>query len=151
VNHRHFGLEPGERLVEYGTIQTPWQLRNAANEVKSCIAPKTWAFHGETLMPTEFKFSPDSEAAQSIEVPIDFLGELRGYLEAHGLTNLLGISTYPDNEIDPRTVFELTVGRVSMIVPNNRFPDETVVHVGWFFDESGAKVARDCLKCSWHT
>ncbi|OCL07888.1 hypothetical protein AOQ84DRAFT_389217 [Glonium stellatum] len=150
VNHRHFELQSGERLVEYGAVQTPWQLHNAAADVKARVTPKTWAFFEDKLIPTEFKYATGVEAVQPIHVPAEFLNEFRAYIDAKNLTSRLGISTRSDDAWDPQSMFELTVGRVSIIVPNEQFPEHDVTHVGWFFDADGAKVARDCIRCFAH-
>jgi hypothetical protein len=74
INHRHFELMSWERLIEYASVQTPWQLRSADGKAKARIAAKPWAFLEDELVPTEFTFATDPEDAQPVQMPEGFRG-----------------------------------------------------------------------------
>jgi hypothetical protein len=151
LNHRHFLLQQGERLVEYGNVQTPMQLSSASPDMMARVVPKTWGFFDGSLVPFEFKFASSAEALRPTFAPSQFLSDLQSYLDTNGLASRFGILSRVDHhDFDPQGYFEMTVGRVSMMVPNEDFPDKDITHVAWFFDENGAKIAKDCYRCEGH-
>ncbi|KAF2175189.1 hypothetical protein K469DRAFT_702879 [Zopfia rhizophila CBS 207.26] len=148
LNHRHFDLEPGESLVESGAIATPWPLRDASDALRANIAAKTWAFLDDKLVPFEFSFPATAEDFKSNHVPSQFIDELGAFLHAHDLTSRFGLTLLPkDMSTESGSLYETTIGRVSVQLPKNDSSPEEIVDVGWKFDALGRKIVRLCVRC----
>jgi hypothetical protein len=149
LNHRHFHLQPGESVVEYGDVTTPWTLKEAPDAVKAGISGKTWAFFEEGLRPTEFSYSASGGQTYLNTVSSEFVDELGTYLRNHELQGRFGLTALYKHE-DPEAmkgVYETTMGRVSIQVPKGDDPPDGTVEVAWKFDENGRRAVWGCLKC----
>jgi len=149
LNHRHFGLEPGECVVECGAVATPWPLRDASDALKANIAAKTWAFFDDKLVPFEFSFPATAERFESNTVPSQFVNELGAFLSAHSLTSRFGITVLPKDMSteESQSMYETTIGRVSVLVPKDDSSGEQTADVGWKFNAFGNKIVRECVFC----
>ena len=147
LNHHHFLLQPGESLVEYGDVATPWQLSGLdAKALRDGISGKTWAFFGDKLLPIEFRYSPNK--TQPPAVPVEFVEELGNYLHNHDLANRFGITLCDtDRAVNNRSMYETTVGQVSVQVPRDTTDSEDIVWVAWKFSHDGRKVVLGCKLC----
>ncbi|KAH8878716.1 hypothetical protein GQ53DRAFT_81783, partial [Thozetella sp. PMI_491] len=56
--HRHFELQPGERLVDYGGTSVPWHLGKISKDIRPC----NWALGDDVIRPYEFRYSPGPDA-----------------------------------------------------------------------------------------
>lgn len=159
---------PGERVVEYGNVSTPWPVPDngvvTGRLFNGVTVPRTWKFIDGNLEPTEYGFNVEGEELyDSAPIPEPFIEDTRSFLVDNGLEDILGICTMGTSN-DARV--EKTIGRVSITVPM-----DTVVGGGsplvrshmndmnefteavWSFDciagmeSSVFKLARFCLWC----
>lgn len=156
--HNHFKIDPGERVVEYGNVSTPWQVPANGNVFGGVTVPRSWRFLEGELQAYEYGFNINGdEMYDTEEVPEDFARQVGGFLTDNGLADILGICTM-DGDDGGRV--EKTVGRVSVTVPVRRGGDGNGVEdlhgnieAVWSFDckrglESAVmKLARVCLNC----
>lgn len=163
--HHHFEIGPGEKVVEYGNVSTPWVVpddnRIVGRLFTGFAVPRSWRFQDGNLRPYEYGFNVEGENLYDTrELPPRFVEDVKTFLEANGLDDTLGLCTMGTSN-DARV--EKTIGRVSITVPM-----ETVVQTGpplvrshmndyteavWSFDciagveSSVIKLARYCLWC----
>jgi hypothetical protein len=89
LNHRHFDLEPGEKLFERENIATPWLLDGALEYFTIPFIGPTWTFIDGDLLLYEYIYCGDS-AEEQLQPPFDFTHELHAMLIAHNLVGRLG-------------------------------------------------------------
>ncbi|KIM41075.1 hypothetical protein M413DRAFT_28156 [Hebeloma cylindrosporum] len=89
--HRHFDMEPSERLVELNNISTPWDETDAQS-IGGALLSHSW----DALLST---FG-------------EFLAELYAKLRALGLDKTLGLRAHPGPDFDG--LVEVTVGRANI-------------------------------------
>ncbi|KAL3468900.1 hypothetical protein BJX99DRAFT_265715 [Aspergillus californicus] len=152
LSHRHFELSSGESVVEYGNVATPWMLKTCPESIKAGISGRTWAFFDGDLRPTEFVYDPSGQdSSTAAVVPAEFVEELGAFLREHNLEDRFGLTTCSDEEIkNPeamKSMYETTMGRVSVMVPKEEDFQRDVVNVAWKFDGEGSRVSRDCFRC----
>ena len=154
--HRHFDLEPSERLVEYGRVTAPWVLDPA---LEKSVHPKSWRFIGDTMYPYEFEFDPYNKSDHGAPQPFDlgFLNDLQDILKEHELLDTFGVALAPpENKKEPCLV-EFTAGRTNVLRP---FDEDEAEYLGvealWTFscvwnpltDGDGKPQMRMCrVKC----
>ena len=150
--HRHFDMDPNEKLVEYGPVQNPWPVAADQEVVDGGdVLPKSWRMYNNELHPFEFQFMP---AAEPREVPVftkAFVDDLRAVLKTTGLDKIVGIALADKAAgSKPEDLVEITVGRNSMMVPAGKTPVQGVdgtVAAAWSFNgnaNDNAKTARWC-------
>jgi hypothetical protein len=120
LTHRHFDLQPGEQLVEYENVATPWLVSTLQPALKSRLVPKTWAYVDGDLYPYEFSFvsaaAPGS--TKPYEFKPDFLVEFRNALVKYGLEDTFGLARFPDGgPCDGVPMMEFTAGRANITIP----------------------------------
>lgn len=152
LSRRHFQLEPGESVVEYGNVATPWMVRECPQSVQAGITGRTWAFFGGELRPTEFVYDPSGQNSTAATiVPAAFVEELGVYLRENKLEDYYGLTACSDEESrNPEAMngmYETTMGRVSVTVPKGEDLPSEVVDVAWKFDGDGNRVSRACWRC----
>lgn len=116
--HRHFDLLPGERLVEYENVATPWVMSEVSPLLRGRIHAKRWAFVNDSLYPYEFNFSShpmDSE----YEFNPEFLAAFSSVLREQNLETTLGLAHTPEStwRAGNASLVEFTAGRTSVLVP----------------------------------
>jgi hypothetical protein len=89
LNHRHFDLEPGEKLVERGYIATPWLLDGAPEYIKNRIIGRTWTVIDKDILPYEYMYC-EEPVEEPLQLTSDFTHELYALLDSHGLVDQLG-------------------------------------------------------------
>jgi hypothetical protein len=119
LTHRHFDLQPGEQLVEYENVATPWLVSTLQPALKSRLVPKTWAYVDGELYPYEFSFVSATLGSNSpYEFKPDFLVEFRNALVRYGLKDIFGLARFPDGgPCEGVPMMEFTAGRANITIP----------------------------------
>ncbi|KIX10552.1 uncharacterized protein Z518_01635 [Rhinocladiella mackenziei CBS 650.93] len=127
IIHRHYDLEPGERVVELENVATPWRVPDAdkMSIFGGHIVPKNWAYLDGLLHPFEFQYRPEATNPHP-EVPClttAFVAELHHVLALHDLLGVYGLALLPENAQDETAPgrLEFTAGRANITIP---FPDK---------------------------
>ncbi|KAF5712166.1 phosphotransferase enzyme family domain-containing protein [Fusarium mundagurra] len=128
LNHRHFDMNPDERLVEYRGTSVPWtRLLDKAK-------PSSWLFAEDgNCLPYEFHYSPDAAGDES-ESPNDpkyneFIRSFNSLLHQKDAVGLFGPCVYPGDDFE---------GRVEIRANTNLHPDDAPkalvsTPAAWFF------------------
>lgn len=114
--HRHFDMANNERLVEYGTTSTPWEMNKDSDSVK----PHCWILGADGVTPYEFRYDPTGKEE---ELNIDFSDpkiqafarEFVELVDRIGGTGLFGLCTHPGEGFEGR--LEFTEGRANINIP----------------------------------
>lgn len=107
--HRHFSMEPGEKLVEYKGTSTPWDGR--LSEMKE-PQPAMWSFDKKgQLRPTEFHYS-ETEDGNFTSEDLKFIAQFKIEIDRRKLTNVFGLARYPGDNFDGSC--EFTQGRTNI-------------------------------------
>ncbi|KAI1443543.1 hypothetical protein F5Y02DRAFT_392755 [Annulohypoxylon stygium] len=157
LTHRHFPLNDGEKLVNYGPVAYPWDMNTTTDEVALEIHPSSWRFAGPgTLAPYEFEYIA---GPASPENPLDkpkiqeFLDRLGALFQEHNLTHLLGVQRL-DTVVNTEPGLEFTAERANITLPLKAAgPDgANAIDALWIFDKevptapTEARVAKTCRK-----
>lgn len=132
--HRHFDMDPEERLVEYHDVSTPWRLSNTEDPVVPAlggyIVPQNFKLEGGKSTPFEFAMQYEKPESDDDASP-EFLNDLSQVLETHNLSNVLGLRRRsPETDL----TLEVTQGRANiMVLPGKT--DEPVIEAFWTFGE----------------
>lgn len=159
--HKHFSIEEGERVVEFGHVSTPWPVPPDGRMAGGYLVPRSWRFWDDMLEPYEFGFNhPGQEEYKDVPLPSGFVERLRAFLDETNLLDVLGICIIGEDEIVGR--IEKNRGRVNFTVPASR-PEDLSVDLTpthspsvWSFDcksglnDSTIKLARACWVCPKH-
>ncbi|KAE9566761.1 hypothetical protein CGMCC3_g17072 [Colletotrichum fructicola] len=127
--HRHFDLDPNEKLVEYRGTSTPWAATVPGMEG---LHGSVWAFDKDgVLRPTEFRYS-GSEDAQLSSAAMEFVDRFKTLLKDLGLIGFLGLSRYPGDDFQGSC--EITNGRANINLEPQDYPKD-LVHIPtiWYF------------------
>lgn len=153
VNHRHMEMAPGERLVHYGKVATPWQLDAVAPAIANKLQGATWAAVDGALVPYEFRLGSETEGTRT-DFPDGFARDLAAVLDSYGLADRLGVSALDDDDVldTPLKRFECTMGTATVTM--DEMPDEVgdeTIDVFWGFDDAkeGSPIVpwRCCFRC----
>jgi hypothetical protein len=141
--HRHFAMDPSEKLVEYGLTQSPWPAATIDRVVGGHIVPKSWRIWNDELHPYEFQFLSMHEVScpKPVEFPKAFVADLQALLAKLELTNLLGVTTIDHERLQSGVeLMEITYGRNSCMVPivKSEVPKKSY-NAGWSFVEIEAE------------
>jgi hypothetical protein len=120
LTHRHFALQPGEQLVEYENVATPWLTSTLNPVLKARLVPKTWAYVEGELYAYEFSFVPAASTSdmKPYEFKQEFLAEFREALLKYGLEETFGLARFPDTgPCDGVPMMEFTAGRANVMIP----------------------------------
>ncbi|KAK2591795.1 hypothetical protein QQS21_010496 [Conoideocrella luteorostrata] len=159
--HKHFSISPGERVVEFGHVSTPWPVPADGKVAGGYVVPRSWRFWNGNLEPYEFGFNhPGQEDYEDVLLPVDFVEQLRAFLSKTNLLDVLGVCVIGAAEIVGR--IEKNRGRVNFTVPAAG-PEDLDVTVTpthspsvWSFDcksglnDATIKLARACWVCPKH-
>lgn len=119
LTHRHFALQPGEQLVEYENVATPWLTSTLNPVLKSRLVPKTWSYVDGELYAYEFSFVATGPSnSRAYDFKPEFLDEFKKALVRYGLGETFGLARFPDTgPCDGVPMVEFTVGRANITVP----------------------------------
>ncbi|KAF4445054.1 hypothetical protein FACUT_256 [Fusarium acutatum] len=159
--HKHFSIEEGERVVEFGHVSTPWPVPPDGRTAGGYLVPRSWRFWDDMLEPYEFGFNhPGQEEYKDVPLPAGFVERLRAFLAETNLLDVLGICVIGEDEVVGR--IEKNRGRVNFTVPASR-PEDLSVDLTpthspsvWSFDcksglnDATIKLARACWVCPKH-
>lgn len=159
--HKHFSINDGERVVEFGNVSTPWPVPNDGKMAGGYLVPRSWRFWDDQLEPYEFGFNhPGQEDYADFSLPAGFVEKLRSFLTEANLTEVLGICAIGSAELTGR--IEKNRGRVNFTVPAASPQDldtsmsPTHSPSVWSFDcknglnDATIKLARACWVCPKH-
>lgn len=97
--HRHFDIDPEERLTEYPGTSVPW-LENSG-DLDPRIQPSNWLLSGDgSFRPYEFHFAEDDQSDDEADIPANpqygaFIDSFQKLLYQEGLVNVFGLTRYP--------------------------------------------------------
>lgn len=130
--HRHFDMEPKERLVEYHDVSTPWVLDSNESVVPvlgGYVVPQNFKVDNGKLSPFEFAMQYDQPAGTP--VPTEFVQDLAQVLDAGDLSGVLGLrKRSPESDL----TLEVTQGRANIMV-SGKGSNMPVVEAFWTFSE----------------
>ena len=130
--HNHFFLENNEILVNIGNATVPWDITSGAKELEE-VGPCSWRFVDDGLTPYEFVHSKGTWTS-SDDIPLAFLQDFYKTIEAHNLTDVLGLCLVPGNDA---VMTEFTSGRANITLPFDIAPgDGWLVDAMWRFSEA---------------
>jgi len=148
VLHRHFDLAPNECLVEVNGVSIPWDVARARG-LEGGIAPTSWLFSADQLIPYEFKFIDRISTKEHQEDPTafpEFLDELVTALKKNRVQRYLALTVHPAPDF--RGSVEFTVGRANISLAPERITEMHTLDASFFFDpEYEAKQAKE--KCEY--
>ncbi|KAI3316737.1 hypothetical protein HD806DRAFT_421618 [Xylariaceae sp. AK1471] len=159
--HKHFTIEEGEMVVEFGHVSTPWPVPLSGKVAGGHVVPRSWRFMSGKLVPYEFGFNhPAQSEYREYDLPTGFVAEVGAFLSDAGLDDILGICAIGNAEIEGR--IEMNRGRVNFTVPPSK-PEEMDVRLVpehapsvWAFDcktglrDTTMTLARVCWVCPKH-
>ncbi|KAI1160790.1 hypothetical protein F5B18DRAFT_487071 [Nemania serpens] len=159
--HKHFTIEEGEIVVEFGHVSTPWPVPSNGKVAGGYVVPRSWRFMGGKLVPYEFGFNhPAQSEYKEYDLPTGFVEEVASFLSETHLEDVLGICAIGSAELEGR--IEMNRGRVNFTVPPSRPEDMDVKLVPehspsvWAFDcktglrDTTMTLARVCWVCPKH-
>ncbi|OAQ98534.1 hypothetical protein LLEC1_02773 [Akanthomyces lecanii] len=127
--HRHFDMDPSEKLVEYLGTSTPWAGSVAGmREPQPCM----WAFDSQGLLrPTEYRYSTMTDGTFEGN-ELEFAAKLKAELASRGLFHLFGLARYPGDNFAGSC--EFTQGRANINLHPKDYPDDLrAFSTIWFF------------------
>ncbi|KAI0202876.1 hypothetical protein F4808DRAFT_458583 [Astrocystis sublimbata] len=159
--HKHFTIQKGEMVVEFGHVSTPWPVPPNGRVAGGHVVPRSWRFIDRQLVPYEFGFNhPAQSEYQECVLPPSFVQEVAAFLSDTDLEDVLGLCVIGTAELEGR--IEMNRGRVNFTVPPSR-PEDMDVRVVpehapsvWAFDcktglrDTTMTLARVCWVCPKH-
>lgn len=158
--HRHFDIQPGERVVEFGNVSTPWMVADEERLNGGRIVPRSWRFLDGKLRAYEYGFNhPGQQDYSEADLPPAFVHEVGAFLTEASLDGVLGLNSIGGQDTGR---IELNGGRVNFTVPAVGLPvtadgevDYAAEHrpTVWSFGctkglgDTKMKLARACLWC----
>ncbi|KAI1194640.1 hypothetical protein F5X97DRAFT_346526 [Nemania serpens] len=137
--HKHFTIEEGEMVVEFGHVSTPWPVPSNGKVAGGYVVPRSWRFMSGKLVPYEFGFNhPAQSEYKEYGLPTGFVEEVATFLSNTDLEDVLGICAIGNAELEGR--IEMNRGRVNFTVPPSKPEDMDVKLVPehspsvWAFD-----------------
>ncbi len=159
--HKHFTIEEGEMVVEFGHVSTPWPVPPNGKVAGGHVVPRSWRFMSGKLVPYEFGFNhPAQSEYKEYDLPTGFVEEVAIFLSDTDLDDVIGICAIGSAEVEGR--IELNRGRVNFTVPPSKPEDMDVRLVPehapsvWAFDcktglrDTTMTLARVCWVCPKH-
>lgn len=130
--HRHFGLQPDERLVEYNGTSSPWNSEEIPGMRRP--QPSIWANCPDGYFrPTEFRYAKEQDDPFD-ELDEEFMLEFRALLDRHEVSNLFGFCRYPGDDF--AGLCEITIGNTNINLKPADWPEDLKsVDTAWFFYE----------------
>ncbi|KAE9369881.1 hypothetical protein N431DRAFT_485680 [Stipitochalara longipes BDJ] len=139
--HRHFDLEPKEKLVHFGNSSVPWNIDSQSLDSKG-IVPIAWQFLQDGLAPFEWRYvAPFERKPPSIDLTTHgpFLSKLTTVLNENQLDGIVGIYAVNDPDIDKPPMFEITTLRANINLEVNIYPDVASFETNWQFGKDEGK------------
>jgi hypothetical protein len=150
--HKHFSMDPTERLVEFHNTSTPWLIGKEKAEATfrhhdGFIVPRTFSFKNDVdglPMPYEFAFTYDEPKAFT-DAEIAFFKAFATLLVAYSLQDVIGICTL--NLQSDNFPLEITEGRANIMIKGDAVPKESVIQAVWGFspEREVAQVLTECI------
>ncbi|RXW16080.1 hypothetical protein EST38_g9774 [Candolleomyces aberdarensis] len=139
--HKHFSMDPTERLVEFHNTSTPWSIGEGNTDATlrhhdGFIVPRTFTFKDDESpdaglpMPYEFEFTYDEPKAFT-ETEMAFFKAFAALLVAYKLQDILGICLLTDANND--FPLEITEGRANIMIKGDSVPEDQVTEAVWVF------------------
>lgn len=118
LDHRHFGLEDGEKLVEVHNISWPWKTDGSEGppNIDDRIIPASWLILDDQFMPYEFKLASLTGQAAFIDLTEPntraFCDEFKQAVKEADLDGCLGLRLTPEGDFDG--TMEIQQGRANL-------------------------------------
>jgi hypothetical protein len=130
--HKHFSIQPTERLVDYHHVASPWEVGSQDTAVvpkyEGFVAPRSFRFVNGEAAPYEFSFSPTPPPMDGHE---EFFKEVACLLDRLTLVDVFGIRLLSDH--DPGLPMEVTEGTANLMMPVGSVPDSALTEALWVF------------------
>lgn len=146
--HKHFPIQPTERLVDIRNVSSPWETGDTTSatvvKYEGRIVPRSLRFVGEHVQPYEFEYSAREPTAAANDV---FLQHLSGFIHSHRLENILGLRLLESR--DPEVSVEVTEGTSNIMLPRGAVDAKQLIPAMWIFgkDEDDRCNCREyCLR-----
>ncbi|KAI8630195.1 hypothetical protein F5Y19DRAFT_474579 [Xylariaceae sp. FL1651] len=125
--HKHFTINEGEMVVEFGHVSTPWPVPPSGQVAGGHVVPRSWRFMNGRLVPYEFGFNhPAQSEYKESHLPSGFVEEVAVFLSDTCLDDVLGICAIGNAELEGR--IEMNRGRVNFTIPPSK-PEDMDVRV----------------------
>ncbi|KAL9049616.1 MAG: hypothetical protein Q9162_007132 [Coniocarpon cinnabarinum] len=153
--HRHYDIEPHERVVQHGPVMWPWDIGTTQNQVtvalngNGYVKPRAWRFAGLDNVPFEYEYTAVDKDHELTDAELDFLGEFAKEIHRLGLQDLLGIRDVQN--LDKKHTLELTVNRCNVMVDPADKPRDSMTQTLWTFSQQCQhdKVDPSCITCAY--
>lgn len=147
--HRHFDMNPNERLVEVRKTSFPIEVDVTEEPVipwhAGNIVPQVYRSMGSWLVPCEFAWE-EGEGADAFDFDDQFARRFGELLEEYGMQDLLGLCRRgPEDE--SHLSMEVTHGRVNVMVPQESIGAPEHVEAFWAYNEDGLEKAACVVVC----
>lgn len=147
--HRHFDMEPTERLVEFGNVSVPWDVTSNGEEMGK-IQPVSWRFVGGGIVPYEFTANQLGQLLEGCDYDA-FVNHLSNALQSMRLDHTFGLCRMTSSAIHGHPTMEFTSGRANVTVPDSMWAldcDSAAVEAAWQFGSQGKQpVSCRCSVC----
>ncbi|SPO05320.1 uncharacterized protein DNG_08007 [Cephalotrichum gorgonifer] len=131
--HKHFPIQPTERLVDCRNISAPWDVGDDTEAITqkydNFILPRSFRLSQGKFVPYEFDFSDTDDLLHQVDQ--EFLSQLSSLLYQHGLDHLLGIRSL-DQHSSELTV-EVTEGNMNIMIRRGIVPEDELIEALWVF------------------
>lgn len=144
--HKHFSIEPNQRLVDYRNISMPWTVKDnniLVPKYEGFIIPRTFRFYNGILAPFEFDFSP---SPASINFDSEVFPRISVLLHQHGLENVLGVRSL--DGYDPELSVEITEGKTNIMIRRGSVENSKLVEALWVFSTDDDQKCH-CREYCW--
>ncbi|PPQ83200.1 hypothetical protein CVT25_004259 [Psilocybe cyanescens] len=135
--HNHFPLKEGQRLVDYHSTATAWEVDDDVSVVSrkynGQVVPRAYMFENDDIIPYEFTFVSGSVEEDPVSGDEPFFNALNQTLTSLGLEKLFGVRDLQD--YDSEKTVEITEGEANIMLPrsNETFTDATLLEALWVF------------------
>lgn len=130
--HKHFPIQPTERLVDCRNISAPWDFGNVGatitHKYNSLILPRSFRLDQGEFVPYEFDFSNADSPPQMDQA---FLSKLSSLLYQHRLDQILGLRVLDKH--DSELTVEVTEGNINIIIRRRIVPKDELIQALWVF------------------
>ncbi|OAP62532.1 hypothetical protein AYL99_01759 [Fonsecaea erecta] len=116
--HRHFPMTDGEKLVEFGSVASPWSYRQQDTDLMGGrVKARSWMFRKGRLLAYEFGYDNTRSGSTYGDLPEKpaFYLEFGQLLERNHLEDILGLTLLGDG-LQPGTMkLEKTFGNTNVM------------------------------------
>ncbi|KAH7019807.1 hypothetical protein EDB80DRAFT_820410 [Ilyonectria destructans] len=134
--HKHFQIQPTERLVDIRNVSSPWETGGDTDPVlkkyNGVIVPRSLRFLNGDLLPYEFDFSAEKSSTES---NAEFLQQLSAFFHQNGLDQVLGLRLLESR--DPDVSVEVTEGTSNIMLPQGAVDTQQLIPAMWVFSTDG--------------